>query len=83
MAVPPYERDPLKLVYVQVAEHLALRIRAGEWAPGSMITRERDLAVEYGTAYVTLRRSIEILRNDGLIVTLPGHGNFVARGDAG
>ena len=33
MAVPPYKADPLKLAYVQVADHIAARIEAGEFPP--------------------------------------------------
>jgi DNA-binding GntR family transcriptional regulator len=79
MAVPPFEADPLQLVYVQVADHLAARIGAGELAPGTRLPPERDLAAEYGVAYNTLRRAVEELRNRGLVTTLRGHGNYVAR----
>ena len=39
MAVPPFERDPLQLAYVQVAGHIAARIEAGELAPGARLPR--------------------------------------------
>lgn len=77
--VPAYEPDPLQLVYEQVADHLALRIEAGELAPGSRLPPERDLAEEYGVAYNTLRKAIAELRDRGLVLTLRGHGNYVRR----
>lgn len=43
MAVPPFERDPLQLAYVQVAGHIAARIEAGELAPGARLPPEREL----------------------------------------
>jgi DNA-binding GntR family transcriptional regulator len=79
MAIPPFEADPLQLVYVQVADHIATRIEAGEYEPGSRLPPERDLAAEYGVAYNTLRQAISMLRDRGLVVTLRGHGNYVAR----
>jgi GntR family transcriptional regulator len=79
MAVPPFEPDPLQLVYVQVAGHIAARIEAGELAPGAKLPPERELAAEYGVAYNTVRRSMDVLRDRGLIVTLRGHGNYVTR----
>ncbi len=81
MAVPPFEHDPLQLAYVQVADHIAARISAGEFEPGTRLPPERDLASEYGVAYNTLRQAMGVLRDRGLVVTLRGHGNYVARKD--
>jgi GntR family transcriptional regulator len=75
--VPPFSPSPLRLIYVQVAEHLAARIEAGELRPGQRLPPEREMADEYGVAYNTMRKSIEILRDRGLIVTMHGRGTFV------
>jgi DNA-binding GntR family transcriptional regulator len=66
-----------KLVYVQVADHIAGRIEAGELAPGARLAAERDLAAEYGVAYDTIRRATALLRERGLILTIVGRGTFV------
>ena len=58
-------------------EHIAARIQAGELKPGHRLPPERDMADEYGVAYNTMRKSIEILRERGLIVTMHGRGTFV------
>ena len=79
MAVPPFEPDPLQLAYVQVADHIAARIEDGEFPPESRLPPERDLATEYEVAYNTVRRSMDVLRERGLVITLRGHGNYVAR----
>ena len=71
--VDPFGREH---AYVQVANDVARRIKAGE------ITRklpaERALADEYGVAYVTVRHAMQVLREQGLIVTIHGRGTFVA-----
>ncbi len=71
--VDPFGREH---AYVQVASDVARRIKAGE------ITRklpaERALADEYGVAYVTVRHAMQVLREQGLIVTIHGRGTFVA-----
>lgn len=77
MTVPPFRPSPLRLMYVQVAEHIAARIRAGEFQPGHRLPPEREMAGEYGVAYNTMRKSMEILRERGLIVTMHGRGTFV------
>lgn len=75
--VPPFRPTHLRLMYVQVAEHIAARIEAGEFAAGQRMPPERDIAVEYGVAYNTVRKSMEILREQGLVVTMHGRGTFV------
>lgn len=67
-----------KLVYVQVADHIAARITAGDLAPGARLPAERDLASEYGVAYDTIRRATALLRDRGLILTIVGRGTFVS-----
>ncbi|MFW5416602.1 winged helix-turn-helix transcriptional regulator [Nocardiopsis sp. CNT-189] len=61
-----------------VADHIAARIRAGELSPGMRLPPERELAEEYGVAYMTVRRASKELRERGLIVTVHGKGTFVA-----
>ena len=70
-----------KLVYVQVADHITARIEAGELAPGARLPAERDLAVEYGVAYDTIRRATALLRDRGLIITIVGRGTYVTPDD--
>jgi len=70
-----------KLIYVQVADDIEARITSGELRPGARLPAERDLAVEYGVAYDTVRRAAALLRERGLIVTVIGRGTFVAEKD--
>lgn len=82
--VPPFnpDEDVPEYVYVRVANHIAARIAAGELPPGTRLPAERDLATEYGVAYLTVRRAAQELRERGLIVTVMGRGTYVAE-DAG
>jgi DNA-binding GntR family transcriptional regulator len=74
---PPVDPNAPKLIYVQVADHIAARIASGELAPGARLRAERDLASEYGVAYDTIRRATALLRERGLIITIVGRGTFV------
>ena len=67
-----------ELLYVAIADHLTARIEAGELKPGARLAPERDLAVEYGVAYLTVRRAMVELRERGRILTVHGKGTFVA-----
>jgi GntR family transcriptional regulator len=73
------EIDPLgnpDYTYVQVANAIAARIEVGEIT--HRLPAERDLAEEFGVAYQTVRHSMQILRDRGLIITRQGRGTFVA-----
>ncbi|WP_071654583.1 GntR family transcriptional regulator [Mangrovactinospora gilvigrisea] len=76
-SVPAFDPQGPELVYVALADHIAARIAAGELHPGSRLPSERDLAAEYGVAYLTVRRAAVVLRERGLITTVHGKGTFV------
>jgi len=76
---PPHiDPDAPKLIYVQVADHIAARIAARELAPGARLPAERDLATEYGVSYDTIRRATALLRDRELIITIVGRGTYVS-----
>ncbi|WP_043623644.1 winged helix-turn-helix domain-containing protein [Nonomuraea candida] len=79
--VPAFDPDAAGpgYVYVQVADHIAARVEAGELTPGTRLPGERDLAQEYGVAIGTVRRAVQELRDRGLVVTLPAKGTYIAR----
>ncbi|WP_416986080.1 GntR family transcriptional regulator [Streptomyces sp. T028] len=76
--VPDFNPQGPQLIYVAVADHIEARIRAGELQPGARLPAERDLAQEYGVAYLTVRRAAQVLRDRRLIETVHGRGTFVA-----
>lgn len=65
--------------YVQVANHLEARIRAGDLAPGARLPGERELAAEYAVALGTVRRALQEMRERGHVVTTPSKGTFITR----
>ncbi len=69
-------RDSIKHAYVQVVDKIAARIAVGTYT--AKLPAERALAEEFGVSYITLRHSMEILRERGLIVSIHGRGTFVA-----
>ena len=68
------------LAYVQLADDLAHKIESGELV--GRLPAERDLASEYGVAYGTVRRAMEVLRDRGLVVSVHGRGTFVSTEDS-
>lgn len=57
---------------------LSKRIVAGEIAPGERMPAESQLADEFGVSRTVVREAIARLRSDGLVMTRPGLGAFVA-----
>ncbi|MFI6477342.1 winged helix-turn-helix domain-containing protein [Nonomuraea sp. NPDC050663] len=77
--VPAWDPDAPRIGYdyEAVADHIEARIRAGQLKPNMPLPGERALSEEYGHALGTIRRATELLRERGLVRTLPGKGSFV------
>jgi GntR family transcriptional regulator len=67
--------------WMQVRDILRQRIRSGELAPGAMVPSIVVIHQEYGIAKTTARKVLAALKDEGLIVTTPGWGSFVATRD--
>ena len=66
-------------MYVQVANAIEARIKAGDLLPDRLIPSENQLVQEFGIARGTARKAIQLLRERGLVVTVVGRGTYVAR----
>ena len=64
--------------YAELADLLRARIAAGDVGAGGALSGELELAREYGTSRVTVRRALDRLRQEGLLVARRGAGWFVA-----
>jgi GntR family transcriptional regulator len=65
-------------LYYQVQHTIAIRIRRGEYAPGSQIPSESELSRELDVSRVTIREALRALTEEGLLVKAQGRGTFVA-----
>jgi len=73
--------DPLAPIprYRQIAAILRARIESGELQPERPIPSEAQIEQEFGVARATARHAVAVLRDDGLVVTVPGMGTYVRR----
>ena len=62
----------------QVAASLRERISSGAFAPGSKLPSIVNLSAEYKTSTGTIQKALAVLRAEGLIVSVPNYGTFVA-----
>jgi GntR family transcriptional regulator len=75
MSKPTRRQEPL---YIKARGVLMDRIRSGAWAPGTALPNEFELADELGMSQGTVRKSLDQLVADGLVVRHQGRGTFVA-----
>lgn len=76
----PPRRMPLRRGewrYLQVADDIERRIRAGEFPFDSALPRRADLAAEYGVGEMTVRRGLGVLRDRGLVRPMASVGTVV------
>lgn len=65
-------------LYDLVADDLARRIETGELAVNTPLPAEQALARQYGVSLGTCRHATKVLRDRGLVRTVPSKGTFVA-----
>ncbi|MDH3296326.1 MAG: GntR family transcriptional regulator [Acidimicrobiia bacterium] len=64
--------------YRQIAETIRRQIESGRLSPGQVLPSEASLGAEHGVSRVTIRKSLEQLRADGLVESRQGFGWMVA-----
>ena len=64
--------------YRAIADDLRQQVEAGDFAAGRVLPSEADLSASYGASRVTVRRALEVLRDEGLLDARQGFGWFVA-----
>jgi GntR family transcriptional regulator len=65
-----------RIRYQEIADELRRRARAAP--PGSVLPSESELSAEFDASRVTVRRALELVRDEGLIAARQGFGWFVA-----
>ena len=73
------ERGTLVPPSRQIADVLRGRIASGEYPPGSALPAITALAAEFGVTTNTVRKALGILKDAGLIESVPGYGTFVRK----
>lgn len=65
-------------LYRQIKSLITQSLIAGEWAPGAAIPSEFDLADRYGVSQGTVRKAIDELAAENILMRRQGKGTFVA-----
>ena len=64
--------------YREIADGLRQRVESGEFPSGRLLPSESELSGRYDASRVTVRRALEVLRDEGLLDARQGVGWFVA-----
>ena len=65
-------------LYEQIKILLTQSLVAGEWKPGEAIPSEMELAARYQVSQGTVRKAIDALASENIVVRRQGKGTFVA-----
>jgi GntR family transcriptional regulator len=63
--------------YRAIAEELRRRVESGEYGAGGLLPSESELSSVHGVSRVTVRKALDLLRDEGLIDARQGFGWFV------
>jgi GntR family transcriptional regulator/GntR family mannosyl-D-glycerate transport/metabolism transcriptional repressor len=74
VTVDHYDPEPL---YAQLAAILRAQITNGQLTSRDPMPSEQQLQQEHGVSRGTVRAAFRMLRDEGLVVTLPGRGSYV------
>lgn len=65
-------------LYEQIRIFMTQSLVAGEWKPGDMIPSEVELAARFNVSQGTVRKAIDALANENILVRRQGKGTYVA-----
>jgi GntR family transcriptional regulator len=65
-------------LYQQIKVLILKSLQAGEWKPGDLIPSEMDLAARFRVSQGTVRKAIDELAAENLVIRRQGKGTFVA-----
>ena len=67
-----------RIIYREIASDLRRRVAEGEFQAGHVLPSEAGLSASYDASRVTVRKALELLRDEGLVDSRQGFGWFVA-----
>jgi GntR family transcriptional regulator len=77
-AAAPATSPTFSPLYQQIKGLITQSLETGEWKPGEIIPSEVELAARYKVSQGTVRKAIDELAADNLLVRRQGKGTFVA-----
>lgn len=73
----PWEFEPDRPIYLQLMEHIKMKIVSGEYAPGARLASVRELAAEAAVNPNTMQKAMTELERSGLVFAQRTSGRFI------
>lgn len=77
-----YQTPSYRPLYQQIKEALLSRIVSNIWPPGTFIPSESALSQEYGVSVGTIRKAVDALAKEHVVIRYQGKGTVVATHDS-
>ena len=74
-----FDKTPL---YEQVGDVVRKQILAGMWKINTALPPEGDIARDFGVSAGTMRKALDMLEAEGLLVRIQGKGTFIVDKEA-
>ena len=68
-------------LYVQVKQRITEELASGKWKAGDLIPSEIELANDYKVSQGTVRKAVDALSNDKILIRRQGKGTYVTTHD--
>lgn len=79
--IPSIERASATPAYFQLAAIIKEQIEKGVYLPGAKLPSESGLCKQFNVSPMTVRRSIHLLLDEGVVCTIRGSGTYVKAPD--
>lgn len=77
MTVMAHESPTFSPLYRQIKNLIVQALDAGEWLPGQTIPSEQELALRFGVSQGTVRKAVDELAAENILMRRQGKGTFV------
>lgn len=76
--MPAIIRETTVPLYIQIAEDIKSKIEEGKIQPNTRIPTELELSSDYGVSRITIRKALELLVEEGILIRRKKVGTFVS-----
>ncbi len=78
LARPDAATPAFSPLYAQIKALIIAKLQSGEWKAGELIPSELDLAKRFGVSQGTVRKAVDEMAAENMLVRRQGRGTFVA-----
>ena len=58
--------------------NISSKIDNGDYSSSKKFPTLRQLSIEYSASFATVRKAVSMLKDDGILISFPGHGTYLS-----